>query len=119
MGIASGKSAFWIESFIGFSFGKKLILVILFYHIKRNCGIITERQMRYSAAPNPFSAFAQGGETVVGAVKSAVQAVFCVSGNPGIPGGSKAMIWRKLGLCGTPFFRFVESVVVGKIKQLP
>ena len=54
------QSAFWIESFIGFSFGKKLILVILFYHIKRNCGIITERQMRYSAAPNPFSAFAQG-----------------------------------------------------------
>ena len=31
----------------------------------------------------------------------------------------QAMMWRKLGLCGTPFFRFVESVVVRKIKQLP
>ena len=69
MGIASGKSAFWIESFIGFSFGKKLILVILFYHIKINCGIITERQMRYSAAPNPFSAFAQGGRNGCGRCK--------------------------------------------------
>lgn len=68
-GHSSGKSAFWIESFIGFSFGKKLILVILFYHIKRNCGIITERQMRYSAAPNPFSAFAQGGRNGCGRCK--------------------------------------------------
>ena len=62
--------------------------------------------------------FAGGGFAAGGIQLSFELSLSLIHIYPGIPGGSKAMMWRKLGLCGTPFFRFVESVVVGKIKQL-